>query len=94
MTDAVYYEDVGLTSQQERLYKFMFTTGVDIDIPIVTLHFKLEVQGKRDKYTAREMQQQVGSAASRVNRKIKALGFEIKPGELKHTYRLKAITVE
>lgn len=85
---------IGLSPQQDKLYKYMMAAGVNVDVAIVTLHYVLDVktQKPRRKHSGREMQQQVGSAASRVNKKIRAQGFIITPGDLKHTYRLTTIT--
>lgn len=82
-----------LSPQQQRLYNFMLATGVDVDVAIAALHIELDVQSKLPTYriAARQMQQMVGSAASRTNRKIKEFGHVIVPGDLKHTYRLTAI---
>lgn len=89
-----------LSPQQRKLYDFMLNAGIEVDIAIITLHFKLDVRprmpdrirtNKHKTYTGREMQQMVGSAASRTNRKIKEFGHAIVPGDLKHTYRLTTI---
>jgi hypothetical protein len=87
MTDVV-----SLSAQQTKLYACLKSRGFNKDVPIVTLFEALGVQSQQQReYTEREMQQQVGSAASRTNKKIEELGYVIVPGDLKQTYRLTKI---
>lgn len=60
------------------------------DVPIWRLHARIYL----DKPPHRLQQQRVGSVIARLNKILVPLGFIIKPGDARRTYRLRRIEAE
>ena len=80
-------DEVQFTDTQEKLYNLLYK-AFGKDVKIKDMYYAL--YGVPDAYTSiRDMQQKLAPIISRVNKKM--FGQEIKPGELKQTYRLSNI---
>ncbi len=76
-------ESMELPPAAQRLFDVFRGVG---DVPIPMIH--KAVFGDDPSLDTRGMQQRIGTPISRLNRRLRAHGLAVKPGQLKLTYRL------
>jgi hypothetical protein len=85
MTTAGQPDNGKLSPKERKLLMYLYNVGVGKDVKIVDMYKEAfgEIWDNPDIKVA---QQRLGASISRINTKLE--DFEIRPGELKQTYRL------
>lgn len=75
-----------LPVREARLYRKLHEPIVGADVPVAVLYtYVFDTDEQTD---PTYMQQRLGPYITRLNRRIKAAGWRVCPGEIKRTYRL------